>query len=508
MSRRRTWQISLANKCRLLFGLAVVLILGAALAVPWIRLDDLFTELNRRRAGQIAERVLAKLETHRAEWHTDEPGVEVLNLETIEGALDSHSDRFVRQAVKQMRGPVRRDHVFRLQRGEDGAWYCRFLLAVREQNEGRRVGRLLGVISVTTPLQELDILYWNRAVVLAAGVLAGVLAVMVFYLITQRLILSPVRKLKAVAEQVIAGDWTVRSSIATRDEFEELSNAFNDMLEHIHQAHQELQKINRSLDVKLGELAETNVALYEANRLKSAFLANVTHELRTPMASIIGFAELLKDAGEDQDGRIRRYAGHILTSGRMLLDLINDLLDLAKIEAGRIDLHRAQFSLKDTCEALIDFVRPLADKKGIELTLGVEGEWPVMNSDAGKIKQILYNLVSNGIKFTPAGGRASIQVRSPDAERVEIRVADTGPGVPPDKRELIFEQFTQIDDSVTREHGGTGLGLAISRELARALGGSLTLDTSGQQPGTGALFVVVLPRTCPESAKAALVRLA
>lgn len=507
MVGRRTWQLSLANKCRLLFGLAVLLILAAALAVPWIRLNDLYKEINRLLAARIAEQALAALEANPGIWETGRPGVEVLNLETIEGAARAHNDPFINQAIKQMRGPARRESAFRIERDRDGLSRCRYLLALRDVGEERKTGRLLGIISVTTPLQEPTILFWNRAVVLAAGVLAGVLAMMVFYLITQRFILSPVRALRTVAEQVGDGDMSVRASIATRDEFEELSDAFNQMLANINKSHEELQKINRSLDTRLGELAETNVALYEANRLKNAFLANVTHELRTPMTSIIGFAELLRDAGEDKDGRIRRYAGNILTSGRMLLDLINDLLDLAKIEAGKIDLHRTQCPLKDTCEALLDFIRPLADKKGIELSLTAEGEWPTMHSDAGKIKQILYNLLSNAIKFTPVGGRAGIAVRQLDGDHVEVRVSDTGPGIPPEQRDSIFEQFTQIDGSVTREHGGTGLGLAISRGLTRALGGTLTLAELVQGQPQGAVFIVVLPLTCPESAAAPPLRL-
>jgi signal transduction histidine kinase len=227
------------------------------------------------------------------------------------------------------------------------------------------------------------------------------------------------------------------------------------------------------------------------------------------MTSIIGFAELLRDAGEDADGRIRRYAGNILTSGRMLLELINDLLDLAKIEAGRTDLHRTEFHLKDVCDGLADFFQPVADKKHITLSVVNDGEWPVMKSDAGKIKQILYNLLSNAIKFTPDGGRVELSVRTNDSDRVELRVCDTGPGIPENQRESIFEPFRQLDGSVTREHGGTGLGLTISRELARALGGSLRLAERNvaNAPSPGAEFVVELPLDSPSAVLSSPVRL-
>lgn len=478
MPRRRRLQISLANKCRALFGLAVLLILTAALAVPWIRLDDLYQELNRQDLELVADRAAAQraASPDPKNWKPNEPGVEFIDLGNLtEAGVRLYRDNFLRRSVEQMRGPARWDDAFAVENPNDSEPICRFVRAVRDVKPDRGTGRLVGVITVTAPLKNFEIQIWNRAVILAAGALAGVLALLVFYFITQGLILSPVRQLRRTAEQVKEGDLSVRASINTHDEFEDLSDAFNDMLENINRSHDELQKINRSLDVKLGELAETNVALYEANRLKSTFLANVSHELRTPMTSIIGFAELLRDAGEDQDGRIRRYASNILTSGRMLLELINDLLDLAKIEAGRTDVHRTEFHLQDVCDGLVDFFQPLADKKRITLSVINEGEWPVMKSDAGKIKQILYNLLSNAIKFTPEEGRVELSVRPDEDSRIEMRVRDTGPGIPDDQRDSIFEPFRQLDGSVTREHGGTGLGLTISRELARTLGGSLRL---------------------------------
>ena len=283
----------------------------------------------------------------------------------------------------------------------------------------------------------------------------------------------------------------MRSEIATGDEFQKLSKTFNEMLAHLCAAQDEQRKINRSLDIRLGELAETNVALYESNRLKGEFLANVTHELRTPLVSIIGFAELLRDAWDSENPdpkRMARYSENIRTSGRSLLEIINDLLDLVKLEAGKMGLHLSEFCLATLCQELVDFVRPLADKQGHTLTLNVSTEIKV-RSDSGKIKQILYNLLSNAIKFTPDGGCVSLDVAG-NAGEFSLTVKDTGPGIAAEDQQLIFEKFRQLDASETREVGGTGLGLAITRDLVSLLGGPIELSSAS---GEGATFVVRLP---------------
>ena len=182
-------------------------------------------------------------------------------------------------------------------------------------------------------------LIWNRIWLVASGALAGILAILVFYVITTKFILSPIHDLRRVAIRVADGNLDERSTVRTGDEFEQLSDSLNNMLERLRISQDELRRANKLLDEKLGEMAETNVALYEANRLKSEFLANVSHELRTPLTSIIGFAEVLREGPEaEPDSRTARYLENILISGRILLEIINDLLDLAKIEAGRAEL--------------------------------------------------------------------------------------------------------------------------------------------------------------------------
>jgi len=379
-------------------------------------------------------------------------------------------------------------------------------MAVRSQQVEPYPSVLRGIIDVTLPIAG-DAAVWNTVVTVLAGASGALLAILVFYVVTQRLVLTPVATLRGVAERVTGGDLSVRSSISGGDEFEDLSDAFNEMLAHIKAAQDDLRTINRSLDIRLGELAETNVALYESNRLKSEFLANVTHELRTPLVSIIGFAELLKDLPGNPNAdhsRLDRYAQNILTSGRSLLEIINDLLDIAKIEAGKMSLHVSEFDIAELCADLIDFVRPIAEKREQRLVANLTADLPRIRSDSGKIKQILYNLLSNGIKFTPSGGEISLAVESPDVDHVRMTVQDNGPGIAEEQRARIFEKFHQVDSSATREQAGTGLGLAITRDLVHMLGGVIELQP---RRGCGASFVVTLPLTCDEVAFRPPVRL-
>jgi signal transduction histidine kinase len=300
--------------------------------------------------------------------------------------------------------------------------------------------------------------------------------------------------LQETAEKVSEGDLNIRSDISTGDEFQQLSETFNTMLANLKNNADQLRSVNKSLDLKLGQLAESNLALYESNRLKSEFLANVSHELRTPLNSILGFADLLKDALEktaNGDPKPARYASNILQSSRNLLDLINDLLDLAKIEAGRMEIRSESLSLSDMFEGLVNVLKPLSEPKALSIVASVGQDVPIIQSDPAKLQHVLYNFLSNAIKFSPAGARIELSaVREPDGEHVRIAVADRGPGIELEKQQLIFEKFRQIEPSHTRTHGGTGLGLAISKELAILLGGSIGVRST---PGEGSTFWLVVP---------------
>ncbi len=491
--------------------MAVLLIVLSALYVPWLRMRDLVHERNlqiARRSALLAiqrcdlqgagdwsiqQRALERLWRRDAiELGIDAPCPRLIQLNPADPLPPPGADPFVRRGIEALAiRPAVREPPPQIEHTADGHVAYRYMLAVRSDGERFVDGSLLGVVvaDYVEPRARYDLLT-NVFIALMSLALACVLATLVFYLITSKLILRPVRELRDVAEQVSAGNHDVRSTIATADEFEELARAFNAMLAHLENSRRELETINRSLDTRLGELAELNVRLFEANKLKNHFLANVSHELRTPLTSIIGFAELLREAHVTDGGRSLRYAEHILTSGRMLLAIINDLLDLAKIEAGKLELHIAPVLIREMAESLIDFIQPLAVKKKISLSAEVAPELPAMNSDGGRIQQILYNLLSNALKFTDEGGRVELRITSPDASRVRLTVADTGVGIPPDKLDTIFDSFVQLDGSMTREHSGTGLGLTITRELVQLLGGTIAATS---EVGRGSVFTVTLP---------------
>jgi signal transduction histidine kinase len=327
----------------------------------------------------------------------------------------------------------------------------------------------------------------------------------VFYLITKQTVLSPIRKLRELSDRVAEGDLTQRSDIATGDEFERMAKSFNAMLDAIMTQQDQLRQANRALDLRLGELSESNVALFEANRIKSEFLANVSHELRTPLNSIIGFAELL---AETDDEKRRRHAGHILTSAKLLLSIINDLLDMAQLEAGKAHFRPEKTSITDLCETLAQLVRPLADKKDLQLAVDLAAQLPLVYTDGRKCQQVLYNLLSNAIKFTPPQGKVTLTASavwadaSPlGADCVAVAVADTGPGIATADQERIFEKFNRLDSALTKESAGAGLGLAISRDLTGLLGGKLTLQSEPGQGATFTLFVPIGAESAPEPEK-------
>jgi signal transduction histidine kinase len=230
------------------------------------------------------------------------------------------------------------------------------------------------------------------------------------------------------------------------------------------------------------------------NRLKSDFLATMSHELRTPLNSIIGFSEVLA-SNEQLNERQRRYATNIQSSGKMLLGMINDILDLAKIESGKMEVRSEDFSIRDVCEALVSLARPMAERKNIDLQSRLDEAIPLLRQDSGKIRQIIYNLLSNAIKFTPEGGRVTLRARV-ESRQIVIEVEDTGIGIAEEDREKIFEKFRQAggpgqeDGVLTREHQGTGLGLSIVRELTKLLGGDVHLAST---PGQGSTFTIRLP---------------
>lgn len=518
--------ISLANKCLLLFSIAVLAIVSVALIVPWLRLAEIIDDAQVETSRQLTSlyRSASPDDPAQPRPETEFGTVTVYSPEdwaTL--ALSREDEREFKRAARRTLTPEleglaatapESSEFFQIIR-KDSARRYDYARAFRD--ESGELQRVV-VLSRLSEVAESQI-FVNRMLLVASGLLASGVAVAVFYIITTRIILSPVRELRDTAELVREGNLNIRSDIRTRDEFQELSDTFNDMLEAISKQQNQLRAINTSLDLKLTEMAEANIALFEAAKLKGEFLANVSHELRTPLNSIIGFAEILQDIVRsereaetlrpptpEQLAKRQRYTDHIVSAGRSLLEMINELLTMAKLEAGRMELNIRPVNIPDLCEALLALIRPLAEKKQIDLTLqlghsqlpsysGKPGaDIPIIKTDPQKLQQIIFNFLSNAVKFTPDSGRVTLRaeriVSADGSPRVRMSVLDTGPGIPLNQQQQIFEKFRQLDSGHTKAAAGTGLGLAIARQFAEMLQGEIHLVS---EEGRGSMFSVVIP---------------
>jgi signal transduction histidine kinase len=352
-------------------------------------------------------------------------------------------------------------------------------------------GAIIGVVSLELDVSQRNtMLLVNRLVMVVAVVLVVAVSMAVFYAVFRYMVVRPIQHLKDVTDRVREGDLRVRSVIDTGNELQDLSDAMNRMLDQMLQVQTELRHATEVRDAKLDELAKANVALFEANQVKNKFLATMSHELHTPLNSILGFAHLLSESGAVAgDPKLARYVHNIQSSGRMLLEMINDLLDLAKIEAGRVQVRCERASPQAIVEAAVSMVRPMIGEKPLALSAEVDPATPVMVTDSTKVQQVLYNLLSNAVKFTEEG-EVRVRVGPADDRRVAFVVADTGPGIAREQQLRIFERFVQLDSSYTRRHGGTGLGLSIVKELTGLLGGEVSVES---EPGRGSTFTVLLP---------------
>jgi two-component system sensor histidine kinase BarA len=330
---------------------------------------------------------------------------------------------------------------------------------------------------------------------LAVAIVTAFLAMVAFYIVIRYVIVRPVRHLRDVSNSIARGDINMRADIRTGDEFEALAVAYNRMLRHLVDAQDELRSANVNLDVKVDELAKLNMQLYETNRVKSDFMATMSHELRTPLNSILGFSDVLGSI-DSLDSKQQRFVQNIQKSGRLLLEMINNVLDLAKVESGKMELRLTSFDVRRVIGAQCDMARPLSEKKNIDLIEEIQPDLPPMHQDQGRIQQVLNNLLSNAIKFTPEGGRIKVVARRGGEGGLVIQVIDTGVGIAEEDQQAIFEKFRQGTtsmpggDAMTREYGGSGLGLSICRELCNLLGGEVTVRS---ELGTGSTFTVHLP---------------
>ncbi len=331
---------------------------------------------------------------------------------------------------------------------------------------------------------------WRTLVIL----LALLAAALIGSILLARRLVRPIKKMQVAAARIGSGDYDERVELDRRDELGALADELNRMAASLQESYSGLEhkveERTRELQSTLEELAEKSRELEVASKHKSDFLANMSHELRTPLNAIVGFSQVLREKlfGEVNEKQ-EEYLDDILSSANHLLSLINDILDLSKVEAGQVELEVASFSLREALERGVVMVRERAAENGVELGLESDPRVDLIEGDERRIRQVIFNLLSNAVKFTPEGGRVGISTAQVDGE-VRVAVRDTGPGIAPEDRERIFEEFQQARVGSEDRPEGTGLGLALSKRLVELHGGRIWVES---ELGAGSTFVFTLP---------------
>ena len=349
-------------------------------------------------------------------------------------------------------------------------------LAKLEESEERRVNEATAYFREVADLTE-ELSSW-------IFVLSTLVAVLVALLLSTHLTRA-LRRLEAGARRLGRGELDHRIEVASRDELGELARAFNEMSHQLQASHAKLE--------------EARAAAEQANEAKSVFLANMSHELRTPMNAILGYTEMLLEEAEDSGAEESvPDLNRILAAGRHLLALINDVLDLSKIEAGKMTLFIETFPVREMIDDVAATLAPLVEKNRNRLVIEVDEDVGKLTADETKVRQTLFNLLSNAAKFT-ADGTVTVRASSYGTghRRMLFAVSDTGIGMTREQTARIFNEFTQADSSTTRKYGGTGLGLSISKKFCQMMGGDVTVES---EPGKGTTFLVDLPAVVEEPA--------
>ncbi|MCF6157682.1 MAG: response regulator [wastewater metagenome] len=351
-----------------------------------------------------------------------------------------------------------------------------------------KVGEVRGAISVVIPREIAEQRFAANVIFfITLSSVSVVLVVAIIFLTTRRFV-RPIEQLTDTVTRIIkTGDFTTMVDISSKDEVGILSRAFNELSEKCHYTYATLEQ---KIAEKTAHLQKANVALERANKMKSEFLATMSHELRTPLNAIIGFAEVLRDkiCGELTEEQTE-FVKDIHSSGLHLLQMINDILDLSKIEAGKMELQYEIFPVPEAIQEVYTILKGLANKKEQRLTITIQPDVNTIEADRVKFKQILYNLLSNAIKFTPQNGSITLEAQVKD-DRLQVSVADTGIGMKPEEQEKVFKEFWQADSSFARRYEGTGLGLALSKKIIEMHGGKIWFES---EYGKGSTFYFSLP---------------
>jgi signal transduction histidine kinase len=324
----------------------------------------------------------------------------------------------------------------------------------------------------------------RRSLLVMAGfaALAIVLALLFGFVISWSFIL-PVQEAHGFLRQVAAGNFGVTVRVANRDEFGGLAENMNRMS-------RELQRLDEQQKRAAAELQSLNERLGAASRALSEFLASMSHELRTPLNAILGFTELiLDDLYGEVPPALREPIADVQTNASHLLRLINDVLDLSKIEAGRMELVAADYAVADVLETVRASLRSLAAEKGLDFVVSAPPDLPLAHGDGKRITQCLLNLAGNAIKFTKEG-QVAIAAEVLQGDTLRYCVSDTGIGIPADQLDNVFAEFRQVDATIAHEYGGTGLGLSITKKFVELHGGRIRVES---KPGKGSTFSIEVP---------------
>jgi two-component system, NarL family, sensor histidine kinase BarA len=520
--KRLLGETSLERKCRFLFGIGILVLITVSFWIYAIQTEGLAYDQAKTTCRVLKNPILGRhhLPLLPKAFDGEELSEEGKKLQEALDLADKYflreqntdyqyvllqehkvEDSFERDVLKEFRRDESKQEESRPRPNEQVLMYyapirmtkscmsCHHEKLAQERGQGPLENQLVAMVRIRMPTKAIEEgVHRNRAWLMTTALIVAICIMAGSWIIVRYVIVKPVKHLKEVSDAISAGQLNVRSEIQTGDEFEDLSHAFNRMLRNLVSMQDQWRKVNSDLDRKVDELAQANMALYESNRLKSDFLATMSHELRTPLNSILGFSEVMLSSDHLTDKQ-QRWVGNIRSSGEKLLNLINDILDLAKIEAGKMQVRIEEFGVHDVCEGLLNMFRPLAEKKNIELRGQIDPNIPALRQDVTKLQQILQNLLSNAIKFTPEGGRVLLKSYT-DATHVILQVHDTGVGIAPEEQSLVFEKFRQSGNPLTREQGGTGLGLSIVRELSKLLGGEATLQS---ELGRGSTFTIRIP---------------
>lgn len=370
--------------------------------------------------------------------------------------------------------------------------------------EGWQLGDVGGAISIVMPLDvymESERASIVQDVIFFSGML--VVCLLVVYLALRYLVTRPLGRIQQGVQSIRRGNLDVRfGSTQSSREMNDLMRQFNDMAAELSGIYENLEtqvtdrtaqlaRANDVLKQQRAQLEEANGRLRDENRYKSDFLAMMSHELRTPLTSIIAFTELLNRESGPLGEEEREARREIEANSRALLLMINDILEMSRLDAGRIEMMSEIVDLGDVAGIVADVVSPLAEQNGISFAWQVDADVPLVRADFEKLRHVLENLCGNAMKFTPEGGSVRLHIaRSDDGSSVLMSVSDTGIGIDPADQQRIFERFVQVDSSVSRKYSGTGLGLSLAKEYAEMHGGRIEVDSA---LGRGSTFTVHLP---------------